>query len=222
MRILVEASGLARPGRLLRQFADVTEFDLRVHVVATVDATLAADPARHDEIAAQWAAAASLVLTRADLAPDEGAAAMAQAMAVNPLAACFAQGDGQERSRNAFAPGPMQPTPAAPHHHAHGRIRAVTLTQNANADWDACAEWLDNLAGLGDDRVLRVKGVISPPGIGQSWLVQAVGTTFALPAPTARQGEGHLVIIGEDITPAWLAGIEPVGAFALPAMEHAA
>lgn len=221
-RIIVEASGLARPGRLLRQFAEVREFDLRVHVVATVDATLTAAPDRHDEIAAQWAAAACLVLTRADLADDHGAAALAMAAAINPLAACFAGGETGPRGLAAFAPSATQPAVLPPiPAHAHGRVRAMTLAQRPDADWDACAEWLDNLAGIGDDRVLRVKGVISPPDTGHSWLVQAVGTTFALPAPTARQSDGHLVVIGEDITPAWLAALEPVGAFFLPLHEAA-
>jgi hypothetical protein len=57
--------------------------------------------------------------------------------------------------------------------------------------------------------------------------VQAVGTTFALPSPTPRAAQGHLVVIGEDLTPAWFAAIEPAGTFTLPhtasnALEHAA
>lgn len=222
-RIIVEASGLARPGRLLRQFASVSEFDLRVQVVSTVDATLTTGPARHGEIGAQWAAAHALVLTRADLATDGGAAALAQAAAINPLATCVSGGTADSRARAAFARTTMQgqmPALPADHAHAHGKVRAVTLAQAPEADWDACAEWLDNLAGMGDDRVLRIKGVLSPPDAPHSWLVQAVGTTFALPSPTPRAAQGHLVVIGEDITPAWLFTIEPVGAFILPAPTH--
>jgi len=217
--IIVEASGLARPGKLLRQFQAISDIPLRVHVVATVDATLAADPGRHGEVAAQWAAASSLVLTRADLSDDGGRAALAQAWSVNPLAAYFGEGTPADRAVAAFAPGAVpgaRPLPDFDEGEAHGKVRAVTLRQSGGASWDECAEWLDNLAGIGDERVLRVKGVVSPYRAGHSWLVQAVGTTFALPRAIAREPEGHLVVIGEDLTPKWFAAIEPLGAFIQP------
>ncbi|WP_260929474.1 CobW family GTP-binding protein [Novosphingobium sp. 9] len=225
-RIIVEASGLARPGRLLRQFQQLRELPLRVRVVATVDAMLIADPERHGEIAAQWAAAGTLVLTRGDMAADGGARAMAMAQAINPLAVVVTQGSQAERAAALFeAGGPTIPAlsdapETAPSSSGHGRVRAVTLRQRPGVSWDACAEWLDNLGGIGGERVLRVKGLVSPVGSDRSWLVQAVGTTFAVPTAIPRTPHGHMVVIGEEIDAAFLAEIEPQGLFDLPDSDH--
>ncbi|PSO09702.1 MULTISPECIES: GTP-binding protein [unclassified Sphingobium] len=216
--IIVEASGLARPGKLLRQFHAITDIPLQVHVVSTVDATLAADPDRHGEIPVQWAAASSLVLTRRDLAGDDGQEAMTRAWAVNPLASFQSEGSAAERAAEAFAAtGRANPLPQVEFagEVSHGSIRAVTLWQSPGANWDDCTEWLDNLAGIGDERVLRVKGLVSPLSADRSWLVQAVGTTFAVPVPISREA-GHVVVIGEDLTAEWFAAIEPAGTFTLP------
>ena len=115
-RIIVEASGLARPGKLLRQFQVITDLRLRVHIVATVDATLAADPDQHGEIVAQWTAAASLVLTRDDLAPDGGERALRMARTINPLGQVFRR----EQAAAAFI-APAQPNARIAHDFAGSR-----------------------------------------------------------------------------------------------------
>ena len=125
-RIIVEASGLARPGKLLRQFQTIVDLRLRVHIVATIDATLAADPDQHSEIVAQWAAAASLVLTREDLAPDGGARAVRLARAMNPLAQFFRREDVEAAFQASTAPSAS----IADDIQGHGKIRATTLRQS--------------------------------------------------------------------------------------------
>lgn len=217
-RIIVEASGLARPGALLRQFAALRGWPLRLHVVSTVDATLAAHPDRHGEVAAQWAAASTLVLTQADRAGDGGRAALAMAQAINPLARIVAQGSRHERAAQALAGSQVTAQWRDVPSTGHGAIRAITLRQKPEANWDQLSEWLDNLSGLGGERVLRVKGLLRPDGDPRAILVQAVGTTFAAPQPIGEvEGHrAHVVLIGENVTPDWLAGIEPFGLFEMP------
>ncbi len=212
-RIIVEASGLARPGKLLRQFQTITEMRLRVHIVATIDATLAADPDQHDEIAVQWTSAASLVLTRDDLALDGGARAMRLARAINPLAQFFRRDQAEAAFR-----APTEPIASVvDNSHGHGKVRATTLRQSPQATWDDCTDWLENLCGMGGERILRIKGLIRPAGGELGWLVQAVGTTFAVPVrvpvPAQSADHGHVVVIGEALSSDWFATIEPLATF---------
>lgn len=217
-RIIVEASGLARPGVLLRQFRQLNEFDLRIHVAATVDSTMGAEPDRHSEVAVQWAAANTLILTKSDVADDGGERAMAIAQLINPLAQIVCKGAPDEMAQLGLAPGATElsiPEELADLGEGHGSIHALTLQQNEHASWDACAEWLDNLSGMGGDRILRIKGRLNPADRPQGWLVQAVGTTFAVPVPTAPTATGHLVVIGEDLTDEFLSQVEPLEVFKL-------
>lgn len=215
-RVIIEASGLARPGRLLRQFRNLPEFAIKAHIVATVDATLLADPERHDEIYVQWSAANALVLTRADLAEDGGAFALEMAGRVNPLARILSTGSREQVARAALSvpegEGELD-LDSLDTASGHGAIRAVTFDQAATATWEECVEWLDNLSGIGGERVLRVKGRISPKDRPGSWLMQAVGTTFAHPVGVERTNTGHLVVIGEDLDSDWLGHVEPTSAF---------
>jgi G3E family GTPase len=212
-RIIVEASGLARPGKLLRQFQTIVDLRLRVHIVATIDATLAADPDQHSEIVAQWAAAASLVLTREDLAPDGGARAVRLARAMNPLAQFFRREDVEAAFQASTAPSAS----IADDIQGHGKIRATTLRQSPTATWNDCTEWLDNLCGMGGERILRIKGLLRPAGGERRWLVQAVGTTFAVPVPAPGPADGpndcHVVVIGESLSSEWFATVEPFATF---------
>ena len=87
-RMILECSGLSRPGPIIRSLADLGAHDFRVRVLSTFDAGQgAAHAANFEEAAAQLAAAQTVVLTKldADGAPAPAAAAAA-ARAVSPLA----------------------------------------------------------------------------------------------------------------------------------------
>jgi G3E family GTPase len=217
-RIIVEASGLARPGKLLRQFLAITDLRLQVHIVATIDAMLVADPNQHGEIVAQWTAAASLVLTRDDLAADGGAKALKVARAINPLGQVFRR----EQAAAAFKAPAESNARITDDKQGHGTVRAITLRQSPEATWNDCTEWLDNLCGMGGERILRIKGLLRPAGSELSWMVQAVGTTFAVPvaASVPSPDHGHIVVIGEALSSKWLAAIEPLATFAPSHQAH--
>ena len=65
-RIVLETSGLSKPGPVLRQLAGLAEHRMRVSVVATYDAARGLAAAAFAEAAAQWAAAHRIVVTKAD------------------------------------------------------------------------------------------------------------------------------------------------------------
>lgn len=116
-RVVIETSGISRPGPLLASLRDrdLLNFRPALRVVCTLDASaIKADaPASASDatdLLAQWAAAHRIVITRTDL---EGAlglhAGAARARALNPLAEVIAEPDLPERARRAFS------------HRGHGR-----------------------------------------------------------------------------------------------------
>jgi G3E family GTPase len=209
-RIVLEASGLSRPGPILRSLAPLAPLGLAVRVVTTCDATQAAQRAEHfDEVAAQLAAASTIIFTKLDLAdivPAENLVA-----AINPLAARVVEHDRNARARAAFAPAAAadalpQPTFS---NAAHPRIAVLRASFDATATWEDRLDWLEDLAAFCGDRLLRLKGFIRRPGTEGTMLIQAVGTLFS--PPVAMAGDGALpemlVIIVRDLTARDLAAV---------------
>ena len=79
-RIILETSGLSKPGPILRQLGALAQHRMRAAVVATYDPTAASEIADFEEAAAQWAGAHRIVLTKGDMvSPERFAAASAEA-----------------------------------------------------------------------------------------------------------------------------------------------
>jgi G3E family GTPase len=211
-RIVLETSGLSRPGPILRGLASLAALRLRVSVVATFDCLLGADVAGFEEAAAQWAGAQALVLTKRDLAsPAQVEAARATARGVNPLADIVDFDDRRACIVAAFARRPpasaVLPDVAGL---AHPRIAVLLVRWTATPAWDDLAAWLDNLAGLLGERLLRVKGVMAVAEHEHKLLVQSVGTTFSAPRPFAGQVDTpFLVVIARDASAEELAQVTP-------------
>ena len=68
---------------------------------------------------------------------------------------------------------------------AHPRIAVMLVRWTGKPAWDDIAAWLDNLAGLLGERLLRVKGVVAVADSEHALLVQSVGTMFSAPRPFA-------------------------------------
>jgi G3E family GTPase len=211
-RIVLEASGLSRPGPILRSLAPLAPLGLAVRVVTTCDASQAAQQAgQFDEVAAQLAAASTIVITKPDLA--EAGAALALATAVNPLAAQVVEPDRRARARAAFAAassaGPV--TPPLHQEAAHPRVAVLRASFGEAASWEDRLDWLEDLAAFCGERLLRVKGFIRRPGTVETLLVQAVGTLFSPPSPMAGGGDlpEALVIIVRDLSARDLRGVNP-------------
>jgi G3E family GTPase len=227
-RIVLETSGLSKPGPILRGLASLAALRLRVSVVATFDCQRSADAAGFEEAAAQWAGAQALVLTKRDLATLEQVdAARAMAKGVNPLADIIDFDDRSTCILAAFAMRPPAPAglPGAadlPHRNfaglaeqgtpglAHPRVAVLLVRWTAKPAWDDFAVWLDNLAGLLGERLLRVKGVVAVLESQLPLLVQSVGTTFSAPRPFGGPADSpFLVVIARDTSLDEVASITP-------------
>lgn len=213
-RIVLETSGISKPGPVLRQLAALAPLHLRVRVIATYDAERGGPAAAaFAEAAAQWAGADTLVVTKADrVSPARLAAAAAEAGRINPLAQVVASAARCDAVREAFGPRPaaaQTPTPALvrllPGSQAgpdHPSLTVLTLRSSRIVGYDALAAWLDNLAGLAGERLLRLKGLVRVAEIGGApLLVQSVGTMFSAPQPMrqAAADGSFMVVIGRGL-----------------------
>jgi G3E family GTPase len=209
---VLETSGLSKPGPILRGLANLAAPRLRVSVVATFDCPRSSEVASFEEAAAQWAGAQAMVLTKRDVASREQVeAARSMAKRVNPMAeiidfddrrACVMAAFTQRRSALVALPDFDGPP--------HPRIGVFLVRWTAKPTWDDLAGWLDNLAGLLGERLLRVKGVVAVEEVERPLLVQSVGTTFSAPRPFGGAVETpFLVIIVRDGSVDELAQVTP-------------
>jgi G3E family GTPase len=182
---------------------------MRAGVVATCDAAAPPfDTENFDIAAAQIAGAGTLVLTKLDRAEPDVAEALAGRLgAINPLAGCVVETDPIKRAIAAFAaPGRIGLTAAD----ATGHPRIAVMTARIGlVGFDALMEWLENLAGLAGERLLRVKGVVRLEDVVQRLLIQAVGTVFSPPRPFEGPAEAGLVIIARDMDATEIAAMQP-------------
>ena len=209
-RIVLETSGLSKPGPILRSLQSLAGLRLRVSVLATFDCVRGTDVTGFEEAAAQWAGAGAILLTRRDLAtPALIETAAATAASLNPVAVIIDQPDHAAALRAAFLPRPPAhglPEPAA---QAHPRISTFLARPSAALAWDDLAAWLDNLAGLLGERLLRIKGLLAVEGEDHPILVQSVGTLFSAPRPFPGPAAPFLVIIARDTALRELSGLLP-------------
>lgn len=223
-RIVLETSGLSKPGPVLRQLASLASHRLRVSVLATFDATRGTETAEFEEAAAQWAAAHRIVVTKTDVVSPGGlACAREEIAALNPLAEIVATADRWAAVTAAFAPlagvAPM-PVPPAAETRPHARIAVRLARPTSVPAYDDLATWLDNLAGALGERLLRLKGLVRVRESERPLLVQSVGTLFSAPRPFGEPQASpplFLVIIVRDLQPGELETVAPAGLFAFSA-----
>lgn len=220
-RIVLETSGLSKPGPVLRQLASLAVHRLRVSVLATFDATRGAAVAEFEEAAAQWAAAHRIVVTKGDAVSREALAqAREQSAALNPLAEIVATADRDRAVAAVFAAlKSTAPLPALPQiaiRTVHPRIAVRLARPKAALAYDDLAYWLDNLAGALGERLLRLKGLVHIAESERPVLVQSVGTVFSPPRPFGAPQAAtppFLVIIARDLHASELEAVSPPGLF---------
>jgi G3E family GTPase len=221
-RIVLETSGLSKPGPVLRQLGGLAAYRLRVSVLATFDAARGTATAAFEEAAAQWAAAHRTVVTKTDVVSSETLARAAQEIAaLNPLAEIVATADRKSAIAAAFAPlagiAPMPAPPPVAAQAVHARIAVRLARPTTVLAYDDLAGWLDNLAGALGERLLRLKGLVRVQESERPLLVQSVGTIFSAPRPFGAPGATppiFLVIIARDLQAAELEAVAPAGLFA--------
>jgi G3E family GTPase len=221
-RIILETSGLSKPGPVLRQLAGLASYRMRVSVIATFDATRSAETAQFEEAAAQWAAAHRIVVTKTDAVPAEALAdAEEEVAALNPLSEIVATADRDRAVAAAFASlAAVAPLPAPrliATGTAHPRIAVRLARPTAVLAYDDLAAWLDNLAGALGERLLRLKGLVRVAESERPVLVQSVGTAFSAPRPFGgpQSAELFVVIIARDLERGELESVAPGGLFTI-------
>ncbi|WP_316231449.1 CobW family GTP-binding protein [Bradyrhizobium sp. SZCCHNR1051] len=218
-RIILETSGLAMPGPVLRQLATLAEHRMRVAVVATYDLTRGLAVATFEEAAAQWAAAHRIVATKADLAPQALTEAPVTIAQLNPVAEVVAGADRAAIVSAAFAPlvAALPLREVAPDlATAHPRLALCLVRPRAEIAYADLSGWLDNVAGALGERLLRIKGLVKVQEAPRPLLVESVGTMFAPPRQLTAEKlpAPFIVVIARDIVRNELEQVEPSGLFA--------
>lgn len=201
-RIVVETSGLSKPGPIVASLRDrdLVYSNLRLMVVSTFDSTRMEDAAYYGgESHAQWAASHRIVITKLDcLANKENKTkVMAHVMSINPLAEAISTESVDKRVQQAFAPldglapefmpKAREQVMCEPDQElAHAGVLVLRGQAQAPLDWDDFANWVDDMAGLCGERLLRFKALVRVAGVDQPVLLQSVGTTFSSPVRMTR------------------------------------
>ena len=206
-RIILETSGLADPGPVVRAIRGLRQERFKLRIIATVDASRGKwndDFLPHEP--AQLAAAQSIIVTKIDVCRGLALAeARESARSINPLALQVVATDPVERARAAFSNDSVGKTQPISRFHAtqtaaHPRISILLARWCATPQWPDIEEWLENIVGFCGNRLLRVKGVLAPEGMEHRLLINAVGRTLARPQPLPGGGfEEGLVLILRDV-----------------------
>lgn len=223
-RVLIETSGLADPGPILRTLmaeGAVRERFVLAGVACTVDAVLGeATLARQPEAARQLAVADAVFLTKSDLAAAP-ASLLARVHALNPAAVLHADPSAQPQALLALAPSAPAPAPSAPLYRptaapdtnaaaVHGDgIRSFVVVRDQPLPRESFAAWLDMLTAMRGEDLLRIKGLVAlDDDPGRPLVVHGVQHLFHPPVRLAAwPGDDHrtrLVFITRGVDPAAL------------------
>jgi G3E family GTPase len=203
-------------------------------VVATVDAVNGAGTLdNHHEAVKQAAIADRLLLTKSDLADAGGMAALTRRLAaLNPTASPLAVTQGEVDPDTLFDLGLFDPEkksvevqrwlndealaedhddPDHDHRHHHldvnrhdDRIRAFSIVRDKPISWNALSGWLDSLASMRGDDLLRVKAIVAiADRPGQPVVLHGVQHLFhppvLLPAWPSDDHRTRIVFITRDL-----------------------
>lgn len=215
-RVIVETSGIARPGPVLREL-QLLGSSARTICLSTFDAQDWERAVNTREGRAQLAGAQRVVITKLDSVTNfQVQQAYAAVRCANPLAEVVEVHTNVERAHRAFASYTMDSPRIGldqPYSDDHGtndaKISAALVRFEAPIDYDELTDWLANAAGLLGDRLYRVKGFVRVSA-DRTVLVQGVGTTFAQPLLyPVHQTHSFLIVIGEDLKLEELRSVEP-------------
>ena len=217
-RVFIETSGLVDPAPIFHSFAvdPALTDDWSLHaVVTTVDAVNgAATLARHDQAQRQVGLADLILITKGDIATSEQSnAANIAADRLNPYAKRMAV-DSEELAplltspdlRQSFAvPPAVEQVRHHGHDHSHpATIRSRSLFLDSPVPQSVVLEWIDLLAALRGENLLRLKALIQTVESPDSpMLVQVVQHVVhpvqQLDAWPDEERRSRIVIIGDGL-----------------------
>ncbi|MES2184159.1 MAG: GTP-binding protein [Pseudomonadota bacterium] len=180
-QVLIETSGLADPGPILRVLMGDSGLRRRftfAGAACTVDAVLGEGTLdRHPEAVRQVAVADMLLLTKTDLLPGHTPQQLLDRLRIlNPQADLVAEpaqqpdllrqlmrspgkNAGTESSQSVYRPVEPRPEPAAPVRHSDG-ISSFVLVRDQALPREAFNTWLDMVIAARGEDMLRVKGLV--------------------------------------------------------------
>jgi G3E family GTPase len=215
-RVLIETSGLADPGPILRSILRddfIAHFFALAGVVCAVDALFGLDQLKsHPEARAQLAIADRIVVTKTDMTGGECPKALAERIArLNPYAPIQVAPAGldipvllgESVDRIAGAPAWLDPI-AGSHDHAHHGADIVTFSfwLDRPVTWSGIAAWTETMRRRYGRDLLRCKGVLAVEPGGSPVVLHGVQTMFdasRLPAWPSEDRRSHLVCIGRGL-----------------------
>lgn len=197
-RVVIETSGLADPGPILRTFATDRALGGECHV----DAVIAVADAVHGlstldqfaEARQQVIVADTIVVSKTDLAtPAAGETLIARLRMLNPRARIVTAQQGGV-SASIFIPTQTDPVfraeSIAEASHSDG-IASFTLTWDRPLPWAVVARTMDTLLALRGGDILRAKGLLSIEGCSGPVVVQFVQHLAHPPAELQAWPEGE-------------------------------
>lgn len=203
-RVVIETTGVARPAPIVQTLlADPLlphHYSLDA-IVATVDGV---HGLRGSEALEQVAAADTLVVTKSDLAEQEGLRAIEAELArLNPAARTVraALGEIEAELLLSGSDRDVRELPLGSNGHTH-ETQAVVLTLDRAIDWTAFGIWLTMLLHARGAEILRIKGLLDIGGEGPLLLncVQhAVYPPVHLDSWPDDDRRSRLVFIGHDV-----------------------
>lgn len=209
-RIVLECSGLSRPGPIVASLQELASLKLRLKVVTTYDCSR--PPLQYegfDDAVAQLVAADTVVLTKQEVLPVEHLEQALRAVkAINPLALIVDFHDRAFRAREAFI-APEHILKASPdlvplaqvqsRVLLHPRVRVFRARINSSMIWEDTLDWLENITGALGERLLRIKAIVPGANVGDRVLLQSVGTTFSAPrALQEKETPVGAIVIARD------------------------
>jgi G3E family GTPase len=211
-RIVIETTGLADPAPIAQLTLNnplTAPFLAPARIVATIDAPCGELHLRqHREARKQIVLADAVLMTQADLAPENIAALGEVVARLNPAAPQISCLQGEVEPEVLLAPastGAAADPAAHAHDHAHGDIASLALEVEAPLDWLRLQSWLARLRAANGEGLLRVKGIVDLEGESQPVVLQGIHHVFhppvRLPAwpPGPRRSRLVLIVQGLDV-----------------------
>ncbi|MFM0513637.1 CobW family GTP-binding protein [Paraburkholderia sp. RL17-373-BIF-A] len=190
-RIILECSGLSRPGPIVSSLQELADLRLKLHLITTYDCSQPAlQTSEFEDAAAQLAAANTIVLTKMDLVSNERRdEALGVVASANPVARIVDEFSSSVRAREAFLSfsdtgspiGNGEVRQQVRRRLLHPRIRVFRAKFEEDLPWESALDWLENIAGALGERLLRIKAIVPGEGSNDRVLLQSVGTTFSAP-----------------------------------------
>ena len=205
---VLETTGLADPGAILRGVAHDPRLKSRIDIVATICVaganTINKQVTEFVEARAQLALADRIVLSKINLLDDTEASAVEQEIsALNPLADIQRYTMGRI-SEDLFDPiDTQQAIPDHAHHHSHG-ISTFSVALPRPLDHDIFRDTLSFWIMRHAEKILRMKGIVVFDGMSTPQLLNVVHDVFTSSAATdariANNRGGTLVFIGRGLS----------------------